>query len=213
MTEDLPSVLVLAAVEAEMEPFIRRLGRFDPLVSRWKPRLILTGAGKTCAAIHATRALAAGSCALAVQIGVAGALPGSKLEPGDVVVATSEFLADEGVEDSTGFLDLAELGLPSAVIGGRPIYNEVRLSSPARATVSAIEAGAAGKYAVRTGRLATVSTGSGTDAAAARIASRSAALAESMEGAAAALAALHHGIPFYEVRGICNRAGDRDRGS
>jgi futalosine hydrolase len=212
MTEDLglPPVLVLAAVETEMEPFRRRL---ESLASVCVPRLILTGAGKTAAAIHATRALGSAPCALAVQIGVAGALPGSMLEPGDVVLATSEFLADEGVEAPTGWLDLLTLGLPSAVAGGRVVHNEVPVSIPARTTLSAIEASAAGRYAVRAGRLATVSTGSGTDSAAARIASRSSALAETMEGAAAALAALHHGIPFYEVRGISNRAGARDRGS
>ena len=210
MTEGLPVVLILAAVEAEMDPFRRRL---ESLASVCVPRLVLTGAGKTGAAISATRALSAAPFALAVQIGVAGALPASGLDPGDVVLATSEFLADEGVEAPGAFLALEALGLPSAVMGGNPVYNEVPLSSPAPATLSAIEASAAGRYAVRAGRLATVSTGSGTDASAARIASRSAALAESMEGAAVALAALHHGVPFYEVRGISNRAADRDRGS
>jgi len=210
MTEDLPSVLVLAAVEAELEPFRRQL---ELLASVCAQRLVLTGAGKTGAAIVATRALSKAPFALAVQIGVAGALPGSRLEPGDVVVATSEFLADEGVEAPTGFLDLLALGLPSAVIGGRAVHNEVPLSIPAPATLSAIEASAAGTYAVRAGRLATVSTGSGTDSRALEIATRSSALAETMEGAAAALAALHHGVPFFEVRGISNRAGDRDRGS
>ena len=213
MTEDLPAVLVLAAVEAEMEPFLRRLDLPDSLVSVCEPRIIVTGAGKTRTALGVNRDLSSGPCALVVQIGVAGALPGSRLEPGDVVVATSEFLADEGVEAPTGFLDLLALGLPSGMAGGRPIYNEVPLSIPAPATLSAIEASAAGRYAVRAGRLATVSTGSGTDASAARITARSSALAESMEGAAAALAALYHGIPFFEVRGISNRAGDRDRGT
>ena len=210
MTEDLPAVLVLAAVEAEMEPFRRRL---ESLASVCVPRLILTGAGKTGAAIHATRALASAPYALAVQIGVAGALPGSGLEPGDVVIATSEFLADEGVEAPDGFLDLAALGLPSAVIGGKTLYNEVPLRVPRGTMVLALAHDARGRYAVHSGRVATVSTGSGTESRAGEVAARSSALAESMEGAAAALAALHHGVPFYEVRGISNRAGDRDRGS
>jgi futalosine hydrolase len=210
MTEDLPSVLVLAAVEAEMEPFRRRL---ELLASVCLPRLVLTGAGKTGAAIIASRAFSAAPCALAVQIGVAGALPGSGLEPGDVALATWEFLADEGVEAPDGFLDLDALGLPSAVIGGKALYSEIPLRSPAPATVRAIEENAGGSYGVRAGRLATVSAGSGTDARALEVASRSSALAESMEGAAVALAALHHGACFFEVRGISNRAGARDRGS
>ena len=57
----------------------------------------------------------------------------------------------------------------------------------------------------------TVSSGSGTDAAAAGIEKTWAPLAESMEGAAAALVAWKHGIRFSEIRGISNMAGHRDR--
>jgi len=84
---------------------------------------------------------------------------------------------------------------------------------PRPEALAALAERTSGRYAVRPGRLATVSTGSGTDARAAEVERRSSALAESMEGAAAALAALHRGTPFFEVRGISNRAGDRQRGS
>ena len=65
------AILVLAAVEREMEPLRRRLERLPPPYS---PRFILTGAGKISAACETTLAILEFSPALAIQAGCAGAL-------------------------------------------------------------------------------------------------------------------------------------------
>jgi futalosine hydrolase len=59
--------------------------------------------------------------------------------------------------------------------------------------------------------IATVSTCSGTDAAATEIAHRTGAAAEAMEGAAVGLVAFRHKVAFAEVRVISNTTGDRSR--
>ena len=57
----------------------------------------------------------------------------------------------------------------------------------------------------------TASQVTGTAAEADELAERWEALAESMEGAAAAHICALYGVPFLEVRGISNLVGDRDR--
>jgi nucleoside phosphorylase len=59
-------------------------------------------------------------------------------------------------------------------------------------------------------KFVTVSTCTGTDAAARDIEERTAGAVENMEGAAVAHVAHLHGIPVGEVRGISNIVTDRD---
>jgi futalosine hydrolase len=61
----------------------------------------------------------------------------------------------------------------------------------------------------RVGSVATVSTCSGTDAAAAEIRRRTGSLCEDMESGAAGLVAHRLGVPFACVRAISNRTGNR----
>ncbi|MGI5939653.1 MAG: hypothetical protein ACOX8V_03040 [Thermoleophilia bacterium] len=66
---------------------------------------------------------------------------------------------------------------------------------------------------VYTGRCLTLSRATGLDAEATVLVERWGALAESMEGAAAAHMCVLYGVPFLEVRGISNLVTDRDRAS
>jgi futalosine hydrolase len=59
----------------------------------------------------------------------------------------------------------------------------------------------------------TMSSCTGTDAAAREIASRTSGAVESMEGAAIAHVAQLHGIPAGEIRGISNMVGNRNPGA
>lgn len=60
-------------------------------------------------------------------------------------------------------------------------------------------------------RFVTVNTVTGRDETARAIAARTGGSVESMEGAAVAHVAALFGVPVGEIRGISNRAGDRDR--
>jgi futalosine hydrolase len=204
----LPRVLLLAAVEEELAPLRSRLGALESFCA---PELVVTGVGKINTACEAALAMRSLAPALSMQVGCAGAYPRAGLSLGDVVIADHEILGDEGVEASKGFLDLAEIGFAVAMDGGRPIYNEIPTRRPRFESWKDLLAQAAGRYAIRSGPLVTLSTGSGTQRRALEIQARWSPLAESMEGAAAALVALRHGCPFFEVRGISNQAGERDR--
>ena len=67
--------------------------------------------------------------------------------------------------------------------------------------------------AARRARFVTMNTCTGDDETARSLESRTGASVESMEGAAIAHVALLYGIAAGEIRGISNRAGNRDRGT
>jgi futalosine hydrolase len=130
---------------------------------------------------------------------------------GDVAVATEEVFGDEGVEESGGFRDFGAIGLVAARREGEEVHNVVPVTALREEAWAKVRRQVAGRFQVVRGRLVTVSTASGTEARAREMELRWDPLAESMEGAAAALACFLEGIPFLEVRGITNRVGDRYR--
>ncbi len=211
MARPLP-VLILAATEPELRDLRERAGAAGTIGDQ-PVEIAATGVGKASAAFAAGTLLAAKEYRALFNVGCAGAFPSSGLSVGDVVLADREIFADEGVATPDGFLDLEKLGLAvHAPAGAAPLFNRVPIAPPLRLAAREISALAAELgFRLRAGPLCTVSTGSGTDAAAAEIARRWSPLAESMEGAALALAALCRGVPFLEVRGISNMTGDRDR--
>ncbi len=160
--------------------------------------LVLSGVGKANAAGAVARTLDPQRHGAAINLGVAGSLPGACPPPiGGLVVATASIFADDGVATPDGFVTQSELGFPPCDLPGMAIPGDDALVEAMRTL-----GGAAA-------RIATVSTCSGTDALAAEVARRTGAVAEAMEGAAAGLAARRVGVPFVEVRAISNTTGDR----
>ena len=204
-------VLLVIAAPLEARAVLDALGPdADPGRDRdrvaWAPAaltprldLVVTGVGKASAAAGAARALDPDRHALALSLGVAGALPGSGLEPGETLAATRSVFADEGLLSGEGYTPVDALGFPPFPDGGSG-------ASPDPAAL-AILRGLAGAE----GAVACVSTISGTDGLARAVAERTGARAEAMEGAAVAVAAARLGVPFAELRVISNTAGDRAR--
>jgi futalosine hydrolase len=158
------------------------------------PRILCVGTGKTAAGIALSRALALEPVELVIVFGVAGAYPGSGLDIGDVCLVAQDVLADDGVEDEEGFRDLASMKLGS---NGPWIADPVRTAELAvRLLIPVVPA-------------ATVSTCSATNDASDRIAARTSAAIETMEGAAIAAACAHANVPWIGLRAISNRTGDR----
>lgn len=180
--------------------------RVDP----WRPvpigrrfELLLTGVGKANAAGAAARAIEPDRVSLVLNLGVAGVLPGAGLNLGDVVIATESVFADEGLLSPAGFQDVASMGFAPFPSGGVAAPGDPDVVS----ALSSIADGA--------GPIATVSTCSATDEQAQAIRSRTGALVEAMEGAAAGLAVARINriagarIPFAEARMVSNTTGDR----
>ncbi len=159
-----------------------------------------------------------------LQVGIAGALPsvgpGTGAAIGDIVLATREIYSDTGSSSPGGWLSAEELGLPIACVddaelgGTFPLDNDLVLS--AAKAIEAIdwssgEAGSGTRPAVLLGPCVTASRITGLSDEAEALALRWGALAESMEGAAAAHVCALYGVPFLEIRAISNLATDRNR--
>ena len=186
-------VLFVAATDREAAPF----------KERGLP-IAVTGIGKVNAAVVASLALSGRREASAVvSVGVAGSLPGvSPPGIGDCVVGTASVSAEDGLLTPDGFIPVDQMGFPLAqgVRSGRFPAAPALLHAVQERLPSA-----------HLGDIATVSTCSGTDAAALEVVQRTGAVAEAMEGVGVLQAAAQLGAAGLEVRAISNTTGRRDR--
>ena len=163
--------------------------------------VIQTGVGAVNAACALTRFLEREGASAVIVCGIAGGYPlafdEGLLKTGSVVCAESECYGDLGADSAGGFLDMQALGFP-VIAGEKPLYNAIPMQIfPAAGRVGFV----------------TVNTCSGSDKRARTLEVRTGGSVESMEGAAIAHVATLFGVPCGEIRGISNRAGNRDRGS
>jgi len=217
-----PTIAILAAVPLETElirsywgPWkVSDLGGFH-LYKRKSTGMTLellhSGVGKANAAAAATL-LALHQPQALLMVGCGGALPGSRLQVGDLALASSEIFGDEGVLTPQGFQDLAAMRLPLLSSSSLPLYNTCPVDPgwQQRAGEQLTPLAEAAKISLVTGPFVTVSTCSGTTAGGEILSRRSGAICENMEGAAAALVCARANIPFCEVRGISNLVEDRN---
>ncbi|TYO99203.1 futalosine hydrolase [Geothermobacter ehrlichii] len=215
-------IALFAAMEFEARQLTGRLtpagtlpGRFPLYRGRLAGRrveLVLTGPGKANAAAAAASYLASSAANACLLFGCGGAYAGSGLQIGDLALAESEILLDEGSDSPDGFLDLRQLGLP-LLPEEPPLFNRIplddRLFRFGRERLR--------PFAAKTGRafaggpFVTVSTCTGTDRQGETRARASDGICENMEGGALALTARRYRIPLLELRGISNLAGRRER--
>ncbi len=128
--------------------------------------------------------------------GIAGALPGSELTLGDVLVASSCIYVEEGIVTSRGFAPMSSLGFQLGDFEGNVVPVDLDMLDALSSSF-------------RIGPIATVATCSGTASAAEEVARRTGAMAEAMEGAAVVHAARRQKLPAIELRAISNTTGDR----
>lgn len=187
-------ILIMTAVDAEREAVLRGLAGCAAAEVR------LAGVGPAAAAAHTAAALAEGGWRLVISAGIGGGFPG-KAEVGTLVLADRIAAADLGVETPDGFLTVDELGFGSSRIEADPAW-----------TGRIAQCLAAARLPAARGPVLTVSTATGTAAAAAERARRvPGAAAEGMEGFGVAVAAAAAGLPVVELRAISNAVGPRDR--
>ena len=182
-------LLLCAATDLECALLREQLKSLHPSVA-----IVRTGVGPVNAAHAATLFIATTGARAIVVCGVGGAYPGSGLQIGDVVCAESESYGDLGAQTPSGFLDMKALGFPIVELP-EPLFNDLPMQ------IFPVE---------RRARFVTMTSCTGTDAAAREIAVRTRGAVESMEGAAIAHVARLHNLPVGEVRGISNLVTDRD---
>lgn len=180
-------MLIVTSVDAEA----RAIDRMENAV------VVVGGIGRTNAAAATTEALIKrGPFDAVMCAGIAGALPGSNLQLGDAMVASSCVYVEEGIVTSNGYANMAGLGFSLGDFAGNTVPVDDKLLD-------------ALSEAFGIGPIATVATCSGTNAAAAEVVRRTGALAEAMEGAAVVHAARRMRVPAIELRSISNTCGDR----
>jgi futalosine hydrolase len=198
-------LLLVVATPREARGILGRFGLDDDLArTEWRATqldgrldLVVSGIGKANAAGAAAAMLDPERHEAVISVGVCGALPSSDLEIGDVVLAEQSLYADEGIETPDGFMDCAAMGFPLGPFEGAGVKHDLTWIK------------SLGQLADRRGVIATVSTCSGTDAAALRVVARTDALAEAMEGAAVAQVGARLGVQTAEIRVVSNTTGDR----
>jgi futalosine hydrolase len=212
-------IVIIAAVPQEIELLEKTLehsgrvktGGFEYVegtIGNLRVVVCATGAGKVNAAAATAVMIDRYQPQLVINTGCAGAYVGSGLSIGNLVVASEEVLADDGVVVADGWKDLRYMNLPSVEQGGLSCYNMLPLSRHASEKAMQL-ADYYGVFLIR-GRFATVSTCSGTRLSGAELSHRWSALIENMEGAAVALVCLRCGVDCLEIRGISNMVEERD---
>lgn len=163
--------------------------------------VIRCGVGKANAAGATALSLVSHKPQLVLSIGLAGLLPNADASGprlADLVAIRAACFGDEGVQTPGGFLPMASVGFP--IVGA----DAERLLPEPEAL------GVVTRFCAHQADVATVSTCSGTNPAAAACAARTGAGLEDMETAAIALACARAGVPWCGVRAISNTTGDRD---
>jgi len=212
-------IVIIAAVQQEIELLEKALeysGRVtaggyeyvEGTIGNVRVVVCAGGAGKVNAAAATAVMIDRYLPQLVINIGCAGAYSSSGLSIGNLVVASEEVLADEGVIVSDGWKDLRYMNLPSIAQGGLNCYNVLPLSRHASEKAMQL-ADNYGVFLMR-GRSATVSTCSGSCHYGVELSQRWNALIENMEGAAVAQVCLRCGIDCLEIRGISNLVEERD---
>jgi futalosine hydrolase len=201
-------VLVVAATEAEVSPFVaglRRVSVVGPRVTRYQGGshdidVLITGVGMVATAAWCSCVLSAERFDVALDLGVCGSFT-PEIFPGSVVHVVSDRLVELGAEDGDAFLTIQEMKLLGddefPFTGGRL----VNASPPVLGPLSNM----------RAVNGITVNTVHGRDDSIARVTKRFSPEVETMEGAAFMYTCLIQDVPFAQVRAVSNMVERRNR--
>ena len=176
--------------------------------------VVFCGLGKINAAAAAAVILARFPVSRLWMWGSAGAYHHSDIRLNDVALASEEILGDDGVVTLNSWKSLNVISIPLTEHNDQPIFNRIPVDQVemgrARLLLNEWQVNFSGPQ-VHLGPFVTVSGVSGSPARARLLADRFGALCENMEGGAAALVCLRYRIPFLQIRGLSNWAGDRNK--
>jgi len=192
-------LLIVAATEAEIKPFIDYSHNNTPSPGAGRGAVLITGVGMIATTYALTKHLQSHQYDLVLQAGVGGSY-GPNIALGDVVFITSDQYGDLGAEDHDNYLDIFEMGLLDK--NTHPHTNG-KLITP----LSAIH----GKITLPQVTGLTVNMVSGNARTIKHRTEKYNCDVESMEGAAFHYVCLKENIPFAQVRAISNYVTPRDR--
>ncbi len=220
---------IFGATDGEIGPLdafktsdtVRIAGRSFSIRTCRDLRLLIgtTGIGKVNAAAIAAAALSNFVSGEVWNVGCAGAYQDSGMGIGDVLVADNCLCADEGILTQDGPAPSSGIGIPLVLKNGRAFYDHFPPGDHICQIRTILPEGVYGPgpsgagFKVRYGPSLTVGMTSGDVKTASDRFHRFGALAENMEGSAIAQTCLLFDVPFLELRGISNMAGEREKAS
>ncbi len=178
-------------------------------------KIIVTGPGIVNTSQALTAAVEKQTPFLVIQTGCCGAFQESELSIGDIAVAGEEIDAHLGIESSSGNgipdpLPFAVLSTPKGAYFHRYPVNLHFLEQFERQIPIFSQKFS---FVIKIGPFLTVSTITATQRRARDLFACYNAIAEQMEGSAAAHICALYGIPLIEIRGVSNTVGHRDKSS
>ena len=183
------NLLIVAATEFEIEPFIQHKKKVDVLI---------TGVGIPATVYHLTKKLITDKYDFVIQAGIAGSFP-ERLNLGEVVGIKQDTFADIGIEETGNFQSLFDTGFIKKndfpFQDGWLVNHHSVLQKSALPLANAI----------------TVNKISDSDKQNKMVMEKFGADVESMEGAAFHYVCLQQKIHFLQLRGISNYVGERDK--
>ncbi|QJT09303.1 futalosine hydrolase [Oceanidesulfovibrio marinus] len=165
--------------------------------------LLVTGVGPVNAALAAGAALASGTIAGVVLVGVAGTFDTSRAPIGSLALADSEIFPEYGLRTPEG-VDPRGLKFPQHAGKGVEVWDTVALDPEGDAARIGAEL-----PQCTAGPSVTVAGVTACSQTRERIVAQYAPLTENMEGFPWALAAMRAAVPFIELRGVSNEVGSR----
>ena len=227
MSKDKPSgpIALLAALPSEGELILQQCKitrtdtKGDLKIRRgsFADREVLvafSGLGKVNAAAATAAILSGYSVSRLWMWGSAGAYDLAGVQICDLVLASEEILGDEGVATISSWQPLDAIGIPLIDSKPKPVFNHMEVDSlelkRSRHLLNEWRR-IPGAPPIHLGPFVTVSAVSGSSARARVLSGRYGALCENMEGGAVAQVCLRYQVPFLEIRGLSNRAGDRKK--
>ena len=182
-------LLIVAATEFEIEPFIQHKKKAD---------ILITGVGIPATVYHLTKKLITDRYDFVIQAGIAGSFS-EKLNLGEVVGVKRDTFADIGIEETGNFQTIFETGFikkdDSPFQDGWLVNHFSSLQKTTLPLANAI----------------TVNKISDSDKQNRMVLKKFGADVESMEGAAFHYVCLQQKIIFLQIRSISNYVGERDK--
>ena len=183
------NLLIVAATEFEIEPFIQH---------KKKANILITGVGIPATVYYLTQKLMTEKYDLVIQAGIAGSFS-ERLNLGEVVAIKEDTFADLGIEEKgnlqtlfeTGFIKKNDFPFTNGwLVNQHPILQKISLPLVKAITINKI---------------------SDSDFQNKMMFEKFAAEIESMEGAAFHYVCLQQKINFLQIRSISNTVGERDK--
>jgi futalosine hydrolase len=183
------NLLIVAATQFEIEPFIQHKKKTD---------ILITGVGIPATVYHLTRKLLTQKYDLAIQAGVAGTFS-DRITLGEVIAIKEDTFADIGIEEKGKMQTLFEKGFINNddfpftngwLVNRQPVSEKIFLPMAKAITVNRISDNEFQNILMQ---------------------QKFAAEVESMEGAAFHYVCLQQGINFLQIRCISNAVGERDK--